>query len=299
MEKQLNDYQQKPVIIIDVWSHNLKYEFSRIGMAAPFFPFVSIDTEFPGVVIQPRIDGSKTGSSSRSSRSSINYKTLKANVDSLHFIQLGITLTDFNGNFPDFGGSCRIIWQFNFKEFDVSDRHAPDSIALLRQQGINFEKNRKEGVDSISFRKLLFSSSLIFYNTIRFYTYDFAYLLKIITGQPLPNDIAGFYNLMRLYFGRRIYDVKEMIKFCDGVFGGLERVASIYELKRIAGNAHCAGSDSLLTWDVFHKIFVNSKGVVKGGGCHSCILVTGFSTGLAFLGSLIYDLCSIPGFVDI
>ncbi|XP_042516536.1 probable CCR4-associated factor 1 homolog 11 [Macadamia integrifolia] len=264
----LEQQKNKEVVIVDVWANNLEFEFHRMASAAPYFPFVSIDTEFPGVVFR----STAADKAKSTSRSMENYRVLKANVDSLHLIQLGITLTDYYGNLPDFGGSCGFVWQFNFKEFNVSsDPHSADSIDLLRQQGIDFEKNNKEGVDSTQFSELLCKSGLVVCNTFLFRwitfhgAYDFAYLLKVITRRQLPDDLSGFYNLLSLYFGTRVYDVKQMIKFCDGVFGGLERVAQTYGVERI-GNAHCAGSDSLLTWGVFQKILQNTNGYAKGAG---------------------------------
>ncbi|XP_043705546.1 probable CCR4-associated factor 1 homolog 9 [Telopea speciosissima] len=263
----LEPQYKKSIRIINVWSSNLEFEFERIAFASRCFPFVTIDTEFPGVVFHPTVDSANPKNTSRPLD---RYRALKANVDSLHLIQLGLTLSDLDGNLPDFGGGCSFVWQINFKEFDVSsDLHAPDSINLLRQQGIKFDKNREDGVDSTRFAELMLASGLVFYNTplFRWVTfhgaYDFAYLLKAITRQPLPDDLNGFYKLLNVYFGLKIYDVKQMLKFCDGVFGGLERVAKTYGLKRI-GEAHCAGSDSLLTWFVFHKLLLNNN--VKGAG---------------------------------
>jgi len=43
-----------------------------------------------------------------------NYKNIKKNVDNLKVIQVGITLTDENGEFPEDYST----WQFNFK-FDL------------------------------------------------------------------------------------------------------------------------------------------------------------------------------------
>ncbi|KAJ4968208.1 hypothetical protein NE237_014909 [Protea cynaroides] len=57
-------------------------------------------------------------------------------------------------------------------------------------------------------------------------------LAELALLKPLKEDAGEFYKLMRLYFGRRIYDVKQMIiKFCDGVFGGFEWAANTYGVK--------------------------------------------------------------------
>ena len=61
------------------------------------------DTEFPGVVARP-IGTFKTSSD-------YHYQTMRCNVDLLKLIQIGITLADEEGNFPQ----DVTTWQFNFK----------------------------------------------------------------------------------------------------------------------------------------------------------------------------------------
>lgn len=120
---------KKTIFIRHVWSKNAEFEFSLIRDLIDRFPFVSMDTEFPGVVFRhypPYADPVN------------HYQTLKSNVDALKLIQVGITLTDRNGNLPSLGHpDWRFIWEFNFSDFDISsDDHAPKSVDLLRHQGI-------------------------------------------------------------------------------------------------------------------------------------------------------------------
>ena len=62
----------------------------------------------------------------------------------LKLIQLGLTLSDENGNLPTCGTDKFCIWQFNFREFNISeDIFASDSVELLRQCGIDFKKNNE------------------------------------------------------------------------------------------------------------------------------------------------------------
>ncbi len=60
------------------------------------------DTEFPGVVARP-IGSFKTSSD-------YHYQTMRCNVDLLKIIQVGLTLADEDGNFPQDVST----WQFNF-----------------------------------------------------------------------------------------------------------------------------------------------------------------------------------------
>jgi len=41
----------KPIIVREVWAHNLEYEFHLIREVLGEYSLVSIDTEFPGVII--------------------------------------------------------------------------------------------------------------------------------------------------------------------------------------------------------------------------------------------------------
>ncbi|KAK4749026.1 hypothetical protein SAY87_026475 [Trapa incisa] len=147
------------------------------------------------------------------------------------------------------------IWEFNFRDFDAwRDPHRPESVALLRRQGIDFERNRNEGVDSVRFAYLLQTSGVLFNPYVTWITfhsaYDFGYLIKIL-------------DLLRIFFGPRVFDMKYMMRFCNCLYGGLERVAGALEVQRGVGKAHQAGSDSLLIWHTFQRMaqrfFVNAK----------------------------------------
>ncbi|KAK6929684.1 hypothetical protein RJ641_003778 [Dillenia turbinata] len=248
-------FEEKPIRVREVWADNLDDEFSLIGSILAHYPVITFDTEFPGHIFP--MEYHRLCQLSPWNR----YEHLKRNVDESKLIQVGFTFSDIYGNLPDLGTPFSYIWQFNFSDFDPdSDPHSPDSIALLKAQGIDFAKNKEKGINSCRFAALLASYHLV-YNWSRVMwvcfhgSYDFAYLMKILRGGDLlPETLPGFLADMAHLFGIRVYDVKQILKFCPGMHGGLERVAQSLQVNRLAGKSHQAGSDSLLTLHIFRKM---------------------------------------------
>ncbi|VAI18035.1 unnamed protein product [Triticum turgidum subsp. durum] len=143
---------EKPdgVEIREVWAENLEAEFAVIREIVDDYPYVAMDTEFPGVVCRPL--------GTFKSNADFNYATLKANVD----------------------------------------------------------------------------------------------LLKLLTGSNLPDTSSGFFDLIRIYFPV-IYDIKHLMRFCNSLHGGLNKLAELLDVERV-GICHQAGSDSLLTALSFNKL---------------------------------------------
>jgi len=208
------------------------------------YPYIAMDTEFPGVVARPI--------GSFNSSSDYHYQTLRCNVDLLKIIQLGLTFSDKDGNLPP----TVCTWQFNFKFNLNEDMYAQDSIDLLIRSGIEFSKNEERGIDVADFGELLMSSGIVLNEDIKWISfhsgYDFGYLLKVLTCKPLPADESEFFEVVRTYFPC-IYDIKFLMKSCKNLKGGLNDLAEDLKVQRI-GPQHQAGSDSLLTNTTFFKM---------------------------------------------
>ncbi|XP_047335360.1 probable CCR4-associated factor 1 homolog 11 [Impatiens glandulifera] len=241
-------------IIRNVWNFNVLQEFKIIDKLIPLSSYASFDTEFPGTIYRPNIPKPFISSLS----SSDNYILMKANVDILKLIQVGLTLSFVPD--PHSGIVTSFVWQFNINDFDVdSDFQNPDSIILLKEHGINFARNKSYGISSYLFGNLLIRSGLLcrarHLTWVTFHgAYDFGFLVKILTQRPLPPNLVMFMGAVREIFGGVIFDLKHIMKFCKGLYGGLSRVAEILNVERIAGQSHQAGSDSLLTMHVFFKL---------------------------------------------
>ncbi|KAK1380112.1 Poly(A)-specific ribonuclease [Heracleum sosnowskyi] len=241
---------KKPIIIREVWEGNLEFEFSLIRMSVKSHPFITIDTEFPGTVV-PDVKNRKF----YDLKPDETYSLMKANVDASKLIQLGITMCDQYGNLPGFGSGACFVWQFNFREFDVEkDLQNVSSIELLKQHGIDFSANKMYGVRSKDFARLFRGC---FGPNCTWVTFhggcDFGYLIKALTNSDLPRDLGTFRNLLSHYFGNSMYDVKAMMEPFR-FRGGLESLAACFNLVRVAGKSHQAGSDSLLTMQLFMKV---------------------------------------------
>jgi len=238
--------------IREVWEENLDEEFALIRGVVDDYPYIAMDTEFPGIVLRP------VGNFKNSN--DYHYQTLKDNVDMLKLIQLGLTFSDEEGNLPTCGTDKYFIWQFNFREFNVNeDVFANDSIELLRQSDIDFKKNSEKGVDANRFGELLMSSGIVLNDSVHWVTfhsgYDFGYLLKLLSCRNLPETQTRFFALINIYFPV-VYDIKHLMKFCNSLHGGLNKLAELLGVERF-GVCHQAGSDSLLTSCTFRKLKEN------------------------------------------
>lgn len=229
--------------IINVWKSNFEYSVSILSKLLNFYNFVSMDTEFPGIVSKSYNNDSKSENS---------YQTLKSNVDLLKVIQIGFTLADKNGSFP-VSESC---WQFNFY-FDIeTDLFAQDSIDLLVKSGVNFYNHKKKGIKMEKFAHFLVNSGLVLNRKIKWISfhsgYDFGYLIKILTNNFLPKKKSEFFNLLQIFFPCS-YDMKYLGICSINLHGGLNKLADKFNVSRF-GPVHQAGSDSLLTLSVFFKM---------------------------------------------
>ncbi|KAL0240970.1 hypothetical protein GEMRC1_006206 [Eukaryota sp. GEM-RC1] len=237
------------VIIQDVWTDNLEQEMDHICNIIHRYPYVAMDTEFPGVVVRP----DRHIEDDHEQMRKYQYDLLEGNVNKLKIIQLGLTFSDENGNLPE-SGPC--TWQFNF-HFDLdTDMYHEESIKLLVTAGIDFQKHRTHGISVDEFGAFLLESGLVINEDVRWIAfhscYDFAYLLKVLIGKKIPKSEKEFFTTLRRYFPG-IYDVKWMMQELSFPQFGLNRLADELSVVRV-GPTHQAGSDSLLTSAVFFKL---------------------------------------------
>jgi len=226
------------------------------------YKYVTIDTEFPGIVLEPV--------EQLISVATWNYMQMRANVNALKIIQLGITFTNDVLPGENAAASRAPCWQFNF-EFDLSkDTYACDAIELLKSAGLDFEKHRTKGIRPEEFGEKVIPSGLVLSDDVRWISfhglYDFGYLLKVLTSSPLPDDGSGFFDLLDTYFPQRC-DIKYLMR--EEFRGGLACLGTQLGLSRI-GAAHQGGSDSILTAQVFSQLSPSMKERAFDKTHHDC-----------------------------
>ena len=236
-------------VIKEVYSENLEEEMKIIKPLLNEYNYIGMDTEFPGTVY-----------SLKNLSDDFYYKTLQKNVNELKLIQLGITLTNKDGEYPK--NIPYHTWQFNFKFDEEKDKYSEESLNLLKSTGIDFDKLKKNGIEHKKFAKILKRTGLVLnpdVNWISFHgSYDFAYLLKLLVKESLPSNENEFMYSLGLYFPH-FYDIRVLIKDIDLYFhGGLNKLISTLKIQR-KGIKHQAGSDSIATIEAFHKLIENGS----------------------------------------
>ncbi|KAG9240890.1 CAF1 family ribonuclease [Calycina marina] len=269
--------------IRDVWKHNLEEEMGILRQLVQQYPYIAMDTEFPGIVARPM--------GNFSSSSDYHYQTLRINVDMLKIIQLGITLFTEKGElppdsaeiFPVHGTRKRTLvqipctWQFNFAFSIETDMYSHASIKLLEAAGVELDRLERDGIDPNKFAAALNVSGLVMDENVTWISfhggYDFGYLTKLLTISAMPENERQFHELMKKFFPT-IYDIKFLMKRAirqlssgqqtpdeakNMLLRDFESSSSLGSLATALsvprhGVEHQAGSDSLVTGHVFFKI---------------------------------------------
>jgi len=236
--------------IIEVYEENFIEQIKLLSSLLDEYNYIGMDTEFPGTVFHLE-----------NMTEDFYYKSLKINVDKLKLIQLGITLTNEKGEYPK--NYPYHTWQFNF-EFDKdTELYKDDSINLLKKCGIDFNKLKKKGIKHNIFAQYFMVSNLVLNPDVHWVSfqgsYDFGYLLKLLINSDLPETEDAFTDLLNTYF-INYFDIRVIVKDNDNLKKGLNRLAEVLDVKR-EGQEHQAGSDSVVTIDVFFKL--KKKGLIS------------------------------------
>lgn len=180
---------------------------------ADVYQRVSIDTQFPGIVAYP--------CGPFNDYLEYNYQIMKCNVELVRVLQMSFTFSDALGNKPK-GIST---WRFNLRFDAKRDVFVQGFIESLH---IDLPRHQSQGIEPHDFAELLLGTGLVLYEDVRWITYcdsgsfsrkpaegqqpnephwvtyrgmyDFAHLLQLLTGSPLPDEARAFNELLNLFF---------------------------------------------------------------------------------------------------
>jgi len=100
---------------------------------------------------------------------------------------------------------------------------------MLKNHGINFDRLKNLGIYHQDFAEYLMGSGLICNDEIKWIvfhgSFDFGYLLRLLTGLMLPNKCEEFFNTLKIYCPL-IYDIKTLTLESDNLNGGLNSLAN-------------------------------------------------------------------------
>lgn len=95
--------------------------------------------------------------------------------------------------------------------------YSQDSIDLLANSGLQFQKHEEEGIDTLHFAELLMTSGVVLCDNVKWLSfhsgYDFGYMVKLLTDSRLPEEEHEFFHILNLFFPS-IYNVKYLMKSC-------------------------------------------------------------------------------------
>jgi hypothetical protein len=75
-----------------------------------------------------------------------------------------------------------------------------------------------------------------------------AVLQQVLTCQPLPTAEPEFFELLNLYFPC-VFDIKYLMKFCDNLHGGLNKLAELLDVQVIRHWEQLGAAVGAVTWE--------------------------------------------------
>ena len=135
---------------------------------------------------------------------------IKNSVDKLKIIQLGITLSDGDGNLP----KPVSTWQFNF-DWDIdTERKAEVSIIKLKECGLDFNSFKHHGINPQYFAEKALTSGLVLNDRLTWICFhgnqDFGFLIKIFMNENLPPTRQNFEKYIQ-HYTPNVLDIKSFM----------------------------------------------------------------------------------------
>ncbi|KAF0904929.1 hypothetical protein E2562_038711 [Oryza meyeriana var. granulata] len=225
-----------------VWANNLSFELGIMQQVAFDALYVAVNVHYPGVI-------HRAGQDQASITAEQRYAAVKANVDELKPLQVGLAVYNARGQL--------VSWEINLSDFDAAtDGHTARSLSYIAGRGLVVEDLRRHGVPAAALTHALAYCGLVARPGLTWITYSgayhVAYLLKVITGgAPLPPNIFAFLATVRHLLAAHIFDVARMATdFYRGPVG-LDDVASLLGIPPPLRSPLLAGAASVRALDSF------------------------------------------------
>lgn len=222
----------------EVWAWNFHSEFLALHaalQAAGPGATAALDTEFPGA-----LDEDAWRADSRN----VRYKAMKTSVDLLSPIQVGLALASADGRLLG-------AWTFNLRYDLRQELHTDSAVHFLSAAGVDFPRHAAQGIDRRAFGSMLTRSPLVGAASPTWLTFsglhDLGYLLKLLSTDPLPDDVSVFDEALAKFCPRNL-ELRDWLPH-----GSLEQLAKSHVISR-EGRAHTAGSDALVTLKLFLRV---------------------------------------------
>ena len=139
------------------------------------------------------------------------YLYVKKNIDLTKIIQLGLTLSDEEGNLP----LPVSTWQFNFDFNEEKEQKEASSFDLLLKSGIDFTLLKSHGINPTYFGEKFIQSGLVMNDKLTWVcfagSFDMAYLLKILTSEKTPQQKNVFHRNLDIFFPK-LLDIKSFVR---------------------------------------------------------------------------------------
>jgi len=222
-------------VIREVWAWNFEAEFRAMLAACRYGGcLTALDMEFPGFVREEP----------RACSKAVRYQVLRENVDKLWPVQVGIAVAGADRTLIG-------VWSFNLRFDAQNDASSAAGMVFLRRAGLDFRRHLSDGIPANQFGARLADSPMFrshrqapWWLTFSGF-YDLGYLLKLLSfGKPLPAEAAEFDEQLSSVCPWR-YELRDQLPR-----GSLEALAWSHGVPR-RGAAHTAGSDALLTLELF------------------------------------------------
>uniref|UniRef100_H2ZSD7 poly(A)-specific ribonuclease n=1 Tax=Latimeria chalumnae TaxID=7897 RepID=H2ZSD7_LATCH len=200
-------------VICEVWNSNLEREMTKIREIIHTYNYIAMNVSTIGDCERQRNWWLAT----------LDYRgqgggVLKCCPDLSQFSQVSLYIQNIVS-------SAQINFNSFFNVFisNREDMYSQDSIDLLANSGLQFEKHDEEGIDTLHFAELLMTSGVVLCDSVKWLSfhsgYDFGYLVKLLTNTHLPEEEHDFFHILTLFFPS-IYDVKYLMKSCKNLKGG-------------------------------------------------------------------------------